>query len=148
MKYRLAGEIRERIDENLSEARAARQRGDWDRCWRLLEDAHVLSQPWAWPHVRVHGAMFAAGFVRRDVREVRGQLLRLVVAGPASTVGKFPVGNTGRARVSALRPMPIRPDLAAILDSNPTRSCGANGDPCRVVSRLRARRDDRCDALA
>ena len=122
MKYRLAGEIRERIDANLSEARTARQRGDWDRCWRLLEDAHVLSQPWAWPHVRVHGAMFATGLIRRDVREVRGQLLRLVVAGPASAVGKYPVGNTGRATVSALQPMPIRPDLAEMLDRARTGS--------------------------
>ena len=116
MKYRLDHGIRRRIDANLSEARSARRRGDWDRCWQLLEDAHVLSQPWAWPHVRVHGAMLAAGFVGRDVREVRGQLLRLVVAGPGSAIGKYPVGNTGRANVSALQPMPIRPDLAEILD--------------------------------
>lgn len=116
MKYRLDHGIRERIDGNLSEARSARRRGDWDRCWQLLEDAHVLSQPWAWPHVRVHGAMLVAGFAGWDAREVRGQLLRLVVAGPGSAVGKYPVGNTGRARVSALQPMPIRPDLAEILD--------------------------------
>ena len=122
MKYQLDDEIRERIDGNLSEARTARRRGDWGRCWQLLEDAHVLSQPWAWPHVRVHGAMLAAGFVGRDVREVRGQLLRLVVAGPGSAIGKYPVGNTGRANVSALRSMPIRPDLAEMLDRARTGS--------------------------
>ena len=122
MRYRLTSEIRERIDGNLREAQSARRRGDWNRCWQLLEDAHVLSQPWAWPHVRVHAAMFAAGFNGRDAREVRGQLLRLVVAGPGSAVGNFPVGNTGRARVSALQPMPIRPDLAEILERARTGS--------------------------
>lgn len=132
MKYRLAGEIRERIDANLREARAARRHGDWDRCWQLLEDAHVLSQPWAWPHVRVHGAMFAAGFSRRDFREVRGQLFRLVVAGPGSAIGKYPVGNTGRASVSALRPMPIRPELAEILDRAVSNDRGGS-DPVELT---------------
>jgi hypothetical protein len=108
-------EIRGRIRTNLIAARSARRSGDPGRCWPLLEDAHVLSQPWAWPHVRVHAAMLAAGWRARDSREVRGQLLRLLAGGPASAVGKYPVGNTGRANVSAIEPMPIRPDLAEML---------------------------------
>jgi hypothetical protein len=108
-------EIRDMIQNNLTDARTARRKGDWDQCWPLLEDAHVLSQPWAWPHVRVHAAMLAAGWRARDNREVRGQILRLLVGGPASAVGRYPMGNTGRARVSAVRPMPIRSDLAEML---------------------------------
>lgn len=96
-------------------AATARRRGEWAHCWQLLEDAHVLSQPWAWPHIQVHASMLAAGWKSRDSREVRGQLLRLVVGGPASAIGRYPVGNTGRARVSALQPMPIRADLAELL---------------------------------
>ena len=108
-------EIREVIRQNLAQARTARVSGTWDLCWSLLEDAHVLSQPWVWPHVRVHAAMLAAGWRARDAREVRGQLLRLLAGGPASAVRRYPTGNTGRARVSAIQSMPIRPDLAEIL---------------------------------
>lgn len=112
---RMTDEIRERIDSHLVEAKDSRHRGDWDRCWQLLEDAHVLSQPWARAHTRVHVAMLAAGWRARDGREVWGQIVRLLVGGPASAVGRYPTGNTGRARVPATRPMPIRSDLADVL---------------------------------
>ena len=109
-------EIRTRLQQNLVESRQARKLKDFDRCWALLEDAHVLSQPWAWLHVRVHGSMFVAAVVQRDVREVRGQLSRIAVAGPGSLSGRYPTGNTGRARVPATQPMPIRSDLAKMLE--------------------------------
>ncbi|MGA0864220.1 MAG: DUF3703 domain-containing protein [Ilumatobacteraceae bacterium] len=112
---RMTDEIRARIDSLLVEAKECRRHGDWDCCWQHLEDAHVLSQPWALPHTRVHAAMLATGLRSRDVREVGGQILRLIVGGPASAVGRYPTGNTGRARVPATRPMPIRPDLADVL---------------------------------
>ena len=108
-------EIRTRLQQNLIESRQARKLKDFDRCWVLLEDAHVLSQPWAWLHVRVHGSMFIAAMVQRDMREVRGQLSRIAVAGPGSLSGRYPTGNTGRARVPATQPMPIAGELAEVL---------------------------------
>ena len=98
-------------------ARAARARGDEAAEWRHLERAHILSQPKAVLHVRTHVAMLAAGIRRHDRREVIGQLLRLVVAGPGSLTGRYPVGNTGGADVNALTPMPIPDDLAPYLSS-------------------------------
>ncbi|HYN35045.1 MAG TPA: DUF3703 domain-containing protein [Ilumatobacteraceae bacterium] len=77
----------------------------------------MLSQPWAWWHIRVHSAMFAAGVRERDAREVWGQLVRLVVAGPGSLTRRYPIGNTGRARVPATQPMPIPHELAELLDN-------------------------------
>ena len=109
-------EIRARIEQNLIDSRQARKLEDFDRCWTLLEDAHVLSQPWAMLHVRVHGSMLVAAIAQRDVREVRGQLSRIAVAGPGSFSGRYPTGNTGRARVPAIKPMPIRLDLAMMLE--------------------------------
>jgi len=108
-------EIRTRLQQNLIESRQLRKSKNFDRCWTLLEDAHVLSQPWAWLHVRVHGSMFVAAMVQRDVREVRGQLSRIAVAGPGSLSGRYPTGNTGRARVPATQPMPIAGELAEVL---------------------------------
>ncbi len=115
-------EILTRLQQNLIESRQARKSKDFDRCWTLLEDAHVLSQPWAWLHVRVHGSMFVAAVVQRDVREVRGQLSRIAVAGPGSLSGRYPTGNTGRARVPATQPMPIRSDLAKMLEQADQRT--------------------------
>ena len=115
-------EIRKRLRFNLTEAREAWMFKDFDRCWSLLEDAHVLSQPWAWRHVRVHGSMFVAAIVQRDVHEVRGQLSRIAVAGPGSMSGRYPTGNTGRARVPATQQMPIRSDLAKILERSGQRT--------------------------
>jgi hypothetical protein len=108
-------EIRDTINRNLTEAREARMFKNFDRCWSLLEDSHVLSQPWAWLHVKVHGSMFVAAIVQRDVREVRGQLSRMAVAGPGSLSGRYPTGNTGRAHVPATQPMPIAGELAEVL---------------------------------
>jgi hypothetical protein len=111
----MTDEIRDLIDSNLVEAKESRARGEWGRCWKLLEDAHVLSQPWALPHTRVHSAMLVAGWKARDRQEVFGQTARLLVGGPASAIGFYPTGNTGRARVPATQRMSVRPDLAEML---------------------------------
>jgi hypothetical protein len=96
-------------------ARSARSDGDARGEWSHLERAHILSQPMAGPHVRTHITMLGAGFRRRDGREVVGQLVRLVVAAPGTWTGKYPVGNTGGANVSAVKPMPIPDDLQVYL---------------------------------
>jgi hypothetical protein len=96
-------------------ARTARAAGDSAAEWHHLERAHILSQPKARLHLRTHVAMLAAGIRRHDRREIVGQLLRLVVAGPGSLTGRYPVGNTGGADVNALTPMPIPTDLAPYL---------------------------------
>jgi hypothetical protein len=70
------------------------------------------------PHVRTHLAMLACGFRRHDRREIVGQMARLVVAGPGSLTGRYPVGNTGGADVSALMPMPVPSDLLLILEGD------------------------------
>jgi hypothetical protein len=63
--------------------------------------------------------MLSYGFRHRDRREVLGQVIRLMVAAPGSLTGRYPVGNTGGADVSALLPMPIPDDLKALLDGTP-----------------------------
>jgi Protein of unknown function (DUF3703) len=99
-------------------ARAARRRGDQGAEWQHLERAHILSQPKALLHVRTHVAMLAAGIRRHERREIAGQLLRLLVAGPGSLTGHYPVGNTGGADVGALTPMPIPDDLLPYFPSD------------------------------
>ena len=108
--------VAERLGADLASARAEVRAGHPGAAWVLLEGAHVLSQPWAWPHVKVHAAMLALGWRTRDRHEVLGQLLRMVVAGPGSLTGRYPEGNTGRASVPATQPMPIPDDLRILLE--------------------------------
>lgn len=68
-------------------------------------------------HVRTHLAMLACALRQRRAHEIVGQVLRLVVAGPGSWTGRYPVGNTGGADVSAFRPMPVPDDLRSVLES-------------------------------
>lgn len=111
--------VRQALDAELATAKAARAADDPAATWRALERAHILSQPWAWPHAGVHGRMLVFAVRRRDVGEVLGQAVRLAVAAPGSLTGRYPRGNTGRARVGLTEPMPVPGDLAALLDPAP-----------------------------
>jgi hypothetical protein len=111
-------DLRQRWAQERTAARSARQRTDADDEWRHLERAHVLSQPMAVAHVRTHAAMLGYGLRHRDGREIVGQLVRLILAAPGTWTGRYPVGNTGGANVSALKPMPIPDDLQAVLNGD------------------------------
>jgi len=124
--------LRLHVRTELTASRAARRTGDVDGAWRHLERAHILSQPSAWLHTRVHASMIVLAIMVMDVRELFGQVVRILVAGIGSLVGRYPVGNTGRARVPIAQPMAIEPDLQAVLDNcaagrdiQPTRIAGA-----------------------
>jgi len=103
------------LDIDRRAARDARDAGDLETAWRLLERTHILSQPWAWPHVRSHLDMLRLTVHARDRHEMVGQIVRTLVAGPGSAAGRYPLGNTGRATVPATQPMPIPEDLAELL---------------------------------
>jgi hypothetical protein len=111
----VATQAQARWTEERSAARSARISGDLVAEWSHLERAHILSQPMAGPHMRTHLAMLGYGLRRHNRREIVGQLVRLVVAGPGSWTSRYPVGNTGGANVSALRPMPVPDDLRLAL---------------------------------
>jgi hypothetical protein len=95
----------------------AASRADDAERWRPLERAHILSQPWPWPHTVVHWRMLRLAVRQRNRREALGQVLRLVVAAPGSVSGRYPRGNTGRVSVGLLEPMPVPDDLAQLLNS-------------------------------
>ena len=99
----------------LAAARTARSTGDTRAEWMHLERAHILSQPMVGAHVRTHLAMLTSALRRHDLHELVGQLFRIIVAAPGSMTGKYPVGNTGGADVSAFAPMPIPEDLQPLL---------------------------------
>lgn len=97
-------------------ADAARIAGDLDLAFTHLERAHILSQRSTAQHVLTHLGMLRIGWVRRDWREVFGQMTRIPAAALFSRIW-IPVGNTGGANVRATRPMPIPEDLREFLEN-------------------------------
>ena len=108
---RFADNIRPFVDAELEAARR-----DVEHEFTHLERAHVLGQASTREHVRVHCAMLAWALRHRDAREFFGQLMRIVGAATKTFIGFVPSGNTGGANVSAVRPMPLDPELAAIIE--------------------------------
>ena len=107
--------IRAAYQTALSNARVAESRGDLDTAFAQLERAHILAQRHLLPHVVTHLRMLRIGWKRRDGREITGQLLRLLATVPGWLTGWVPKGNPGGANVSALKPMPLAPDLLPLL---------------------------------
>jgi len=104
-------------DLELDTARVARETHDHDRAFRHLARAHILAQRYTLRHVRVHWLMLWLGVATRDWQEISGQLARIVAAALFSRIW-VPVGNTGRANVSAVKSMPVPDDLRALLDES------------------------------
>ncbi|QGG96253.1 DUF3703 domain-containing protein [Actinomarinicola tropica] len=102
-------EIADLIDDELTAARSA------DDPWPTLERVHQLSQPWAWPHVRVHAAMLAVALRQRDRREAVGQVVRRAAAGPGSLVGRYPTRNTGRTAMGLTDTAELPDEVATVL---------------------------------
>jgi hypothetical protein len=72
--------------------------------------------------VKAHAAMLAFAWRQRSAKEIMGQLVRIVAAAVGTWIW-VPAGNTGRADVSAFRPMPIPEDLRAVLEATESASC-------------------------
>lgn len=81
-----------------------------------LERAHVLGQASTREHVRVHWRMLRWAIRHRDAREFFGQITRTIGAATKTFIGWVPTGNTGGANVSPIKPMPIDPALAEIIE--------------------------------
>src|SRR4029453_7351028 len=107
--------LRDAVQRELDSAHRARIGGDSVRAFTHLDPAHILGQRLTSFHVRTHIAMLRLGWSRRDIREVAGQIARILAAALLPRIW-VPLGNTGGANVPATRPMPIPADLRAILD--------------------------------
>ena len=102
-----------------ADARRCFAREDIVEGWRHLERAHILAQPDPIAHVGSHLAMLRRGVIDRDAREVVGQALRAMLAGPASLAGRIPTGNDGRSRTKLSEQTPIPSDLERFLPGQP-----------------------------
>ena len=90
--------------------------GQAEHAYTLFEQAHVLAQSRTNAHVRSHWAFLRWGLRFGDRREMVGQVPRLLAAALFTWLC-MPRGNTGGARVGALRIMPISPELRPYLEN-------------------------------
>jgi len=91
---------------------------DFRSSWHHLERAHILGQPYPYHHTLVHCKMLLFGIKIKDIKEIIGQIPRLLVGGVKSFVGEIPVGNTGGANVPPLKSMEIPEELKRIMEEN------------------------------
>lgn len=94
-----------------------RSSGNLQTAWRHLERAHILGQSYPYEHTVVHLKILKFAIKINSLREVIGQLPRLLVGGVKSFVGHIPVGNTGGSNVPALKSFPIEKELQHILNN-------------------------------
>ena len=99
----------------MASARRAERRRQPEVAFAHLERAHIIGQRDTVAHTAAHVAMLRFGVRHHDLREVAGQLVRIPAAITKSRVW-VPQGNTGGARVSPLKPMPVPHDLARYVD--------------------------------
>lgn len=88
---------------------------DGAQAWHLLEALHVFGQTRLLPHLRTHRLMLGLAWRTRNRAEVAGQLFRLLLVPAGHLLGRLPLGNNGRAHISAFQPMPVTPEVMATI---------------------------------
>jgi len=102
--------VREAYAFEIAQARASLAGGQHAQCFAHLERAHILGQRSIIKHTYAHWLMLRAALQQRDIREICGQLPRILASIVFSRIW-VPAGNTGRARVPAMQPMAIPADM-------------------------------------
>lgn len=111
----MSEKIKNYIDAEVERAEGLIWKNDLDAAFRHLERAHILGQAITYEHTRVHFLMLKIGWKRKDLREIFGQIFRIIGASTKTPFGIYPTGNTGGANVSPFKRMPISDDLQTIL---------------------------------
>ena len=107
----MKNKLKNAFNHEMQLAKTAFASEDYQQCYSHLERAHILGQRNYLPHVQSHYWMYKVGVKTGDVREVLGQVTRMIMS-IFSIIKLVPLGNTGRARISPIKPMPIPADLA------------------------------------
>jgi hypothetical protein len=106
--------LRPYFDKELRAYYVALQENKLQQAWRHLEKAHVIGQAYPFQHSYVHWKMLQFGIKIKSLKEVTGQIPRLLIGGVKSFVGKIPVGNTGGANIPPLKSLTIEQDIIEI----------------------------------
>ena len=112
----MPGSLRPYFEKELSAYDSSLQENKLQQAWRHLEKAHVIGQAYPLKHTYVHWKMLQFGIKIKSLKEIIGQIPRLLIGGVKSFVGKIPVGNTGGANIPPFKHLPIEPELVEIFE--------------------------------
>lgn len=104
------------VNAELELALSARLSGDIGVEFQHLENAHVLGQESTYWHVKVHILMLLWAVRNIKMKEIFGQVFRIVGAATKTIFGLVPQGNTGGTNVSPFKVMPIEPEHQLIIN--------------------------------
>ncbi|TXD49256.1 DUF3703 domain-containing protein [Polaribacter sp. IC073] len=82
--------------------------------WYHLERLHIVGQSYPFEHTYSHWLMLKFGFRLKNIKEVFGQVIRLLVGGWKSFINQIPKGNTGGSNVHPLKKMELPNDLKLV----------------------------------
>lgn len=107
-------ELYKQFNKELQNFQQANRLKNHEQCFHYLSRAHILSQKSVKLHLKTHLIMFKYALARNDMKEIGGQIIRLLVTIPGHFFGKVPVGNIGWATVRLTEKMSIPEDLKSI----------------------------------
>jgi len=96
--------------------RQALLKGDHHMVVFHLGRVHILAQNSVSRHMTTHFQMFLYALMKFNLKEVFGQLIRLIVTIPGHIIGKVPKGNIGWSTVGLTEVMPIPEDLSCVVE--------------------------------
>ena len=109
--------VRAHFNTELRRANSAISAQDFETAWTALQRAHILGQRDTIAHTIVHWKMLKLAWKQRDFREVRGQLLPVLIAAPLTLLyGQIRALRGGKANVSDSEQMAVPEDIQQILN--------------------------------
>lgn len=113
----MKNQLRKAFESEMDTAITLYRTAQFDRAFKHLENAHILGQLHIVPHVRSHWWMLKIGLQRREIAEVWGQSVRIVLGALGSGFHVVPRGNSGGTDISMFARKPVEPRLAALLET-------------------------------
>jgi len=93
----------------------ASELGDIEQSWGHLQRIHIVAQSNLFGHLKSHVSMLVYAIKIGNIKEIFGQLLRLILAPIGHFSGRTPTGNRGTSDVSPFLKEPISNDIKELL---------------------------------
>jgi hypothetical protein len=95
-------QVQDRFQTELEQAKAAIATQNFDTAWTALQRAHMLGQRDAIAQTVVHWHMLALAWQQQDFKEIKCQLLPVLIAFPLTLLfGKFRTLRGGKANANS-----------------------------------------------
>lgn len=109
--------LQKHFNAELNRAKSAIAVQDFETAWIALQRAHILGQWDAIAHTIAHWHMLKLAWKQRDFREIRGQLMPVLLAVPLTLLhGQIRALRGGKANVNDAARMAIPEDIQQILN--------------------------------